>query len=168
MRPRHGPGALSTSAAQGQAHLYPGGARGPGWGSPSASRDTLPIRGGRAGQGRAPPTLAADGSPVAGSLQLTESGGYWVAAVLLVTGVSAVGAFILYKCKRQGRLPLSRGRAGPWGRGLWGASAPTPSGAWPLTAQELPLPPLCRAPAPEKSPGSEQPRLLALGRWAVG
>ncbi|XP_054438190.1 VPS10 domain-containing receptor SorCS2 [Pteronotus mesoamericanus] len=36
-----------------------------------------------------------------GSLRLTESGSYWVAAVLLVVGVFVAGALVLYKCKRK-------------------------------------------------------------------
>ncbi|KAM5339325.1 VPS10 domain-containing receptor SorCS2 isoform 1-T1 [Glossophaga mutica] len=47
------------------------------------------------------PVLVAVREVDTGSLQLAESGSYWVVAILLVTGVSAVGAFILYKCKRK-------------------------------------------------------------------
>ncbi|XP_034509401.1 VPS10 domain-containing receptor SorCS2-like [Ailuropoda melanoleuca] len=39
-----------------------------------------------------------------GSQRLGGAGGYWAVAVLLVIGLFAVGTFILYKFKRQGRL----------------------------------------------------------------
>ena len=56
------------------------------------------------------------------SPSLGGGGGYWAVAILFVSGLFAVGAFILYKFKRQGRLASlgSQGmRAGPEGhRGL--------------------------------------------------
>ena len=43
-----------------------------------------------------------------GSPSLGGGGGYWAVAVLLLIGLFAVGAFILYKFKRQGH-PASLG-----------------------------------------------------------
>lgn len=59
----------------------------------------------------------------ADSPRLGGGGGYWAVAVLFVIGLFAVGAFILYKFKRQGR----GGGGGGWGGGggrRWGAGGP--------------------------------------------
>ncbi|XP_035874382.1 VPS10 domain-containing receptor SorCS2 [Phyllostomus discolor] len=47
------------------------------------------------------PVVVAVRETDTGPLQLAESSTYWVAAVLLVTGGSALGAFLLYKCRRK-------------------------------------------------------------------
>lgn len=47
---------------------------------------------------------AADGCRVAGAQRLGRSGSYWAVAVFFMIGLFVVGAFILYKFKRQGRL----------------------------------------------------------------
>lgn len=59
------------------------------------------------------------------SPSLGSGGGYWAVAILFVSGLFAVGAFILYKFKRQGHLAslgsrgMQRGPEGHGGLGLW-------------------------------------------------
>ncbi|KAI4572168.1 hypothetical protein MJT46_005236 [Ovis ammon polii x Ovis aries] len=59
------------------------------------------------------------------SPSLGSGGGYWAVAILFVSGLFAVGAFILYKFKRQGHLASlgsrgkQRGPEGHGGLGLW-------------------------------------------------
>lgn len=86
--------------------------------SPHAAQ-TCPLSGGRTGadssactacwslsatRGLAAVHAAADGCCVAGAQRLGRSGSYWAVAVFFMIGLFVVGAFILYKFKRQGRL----------------------------------------------------------------